>query len=47
MQLGGSSSGGGQSAGADLGDVLSQLPADQQQQAASALGGGALPTGAR
>ena len=46
VQLGGSSSGSGQSAGADLGDVLSQLPADQQQQAASALGGGALPTGA-
>ena len=45
VQLGGSSSGGGQGAGADLGDVLSQLPADQQQQAASALGGGALPTG--
>lgn len=41
VQLGGSSS--GQSSGADLGDVLSQLPADQQQ-AASALGG-ALPTG--
>ncbi len=34
----------GQSSGADLGGVLSQLPADQQQQAASALGG-ALPTG--
>jgi HlyD family secretion protein len=46
VQLGGSSGGGGQGAGADLGDVLSQLPADQQQQAASALGGGALPTGA-
>jgi HlyD family secretion protein len=45
VQLGGSS-GGGQGAGADLGDVLSQLPADQQQQAASALGGGAVPTGA-
>ena len=45
VQLSGSSSGGGQG-GADLGDVLSQLPADQQQQAASALGGGALPTGA-
>jgi multidrug efflux pump subunit AcrA (membrane-fusion protein) len=46
VQLGGSSSGGGgQGAGADLGDVLSQLPADQQQQAASALGGGAPPTG--
>ena len=45
VQLGGSSSGGGQGAGADLGDVLSQLPADEQQQAASALGGGALPTG--
>ena len=44
VQLGGSS-GGGQS-GADLGGVLSQLPADQQQQAASALAGGALPTGA-
>ena len=43
VQLGGSSSGSGQS-GAGLGDVLSQLPADQQQ-AASALGGGALPTG--
>jgi HlyD family secretion protein len=42
VQLGGSSS--GQSSGADLGGVLSQLPADQQQQAASALGG-ALPTG--
>lgn len=41
VQLGGASS--GQSSGADLGDVLSQLPADQQQ-AASALGG-ALPTG--
>jgi multidrug efflux pump subunit AcrA (membrane-fusion protein) len=41
LGAGGSS---GQS-GADLGDVLSQLPADQQQQAASALGGGALPTG--
>jgi HlyD family secretion protein len=41
VQLGGSSS--GQSSGGDLGDVLSQLPADQQQ-AASALGG-ALPTG--
>jgi len=41
VQLGGTS---GQSSGADLGDVLSQLPADQQQQAASALGG-ALPTG--
>ena len=46
VQLGGSSGGGGQGAGADLGDVLSQLPADQQQQAASALGGGAVPTGA-
>ena len=46
VQLGGSSSGGGQGAGAGLGDVLSQLPADQQQQAASALGGGARPTGA-
>jgi HlyD family secretion protein len=44
VQLGGTS-GGGQSGGADLGDVLSQLPADQQQQATSALGGGALPTG--
>ena len=42
VQLGGSSS--GQSSGTDLGDALSQLPADQQQQAASALGG-ALPTG--
>ena len=42
VQLGGSS--GGQSSGTDLGDALSQLPADQQQQAASALGG-ALPTG--
>jgi HlyD family secretion protein len=41
VQLGGS---GGQSGGGDLGGVLSQLPADQQQQAASALGG-ALPTG--
>jgi HlyD family secretion protein len=45
VQLSGSSSGGGQGGGADLGNVLSQLPADQQQQAASALGGGALPTG--
>ena len=44
VQLGGSGGGSGQS-GAGLGDVLSQLPADQQQQAASALGGGALPTG--
>jgi HlyD family secretion protein len=43
VQLGGSGSS-GSSSGADLGDVLSQLPADQQQQAASALGG-ALPTG--
>ncbi len=43
VQLGGSGS--GQGGGADLGGVLSQLPADQQQQAASALGG-ALPTGA-
>jgi len=42
VQFGGSS--GGQSSGTDLGDALSQLPADQQQQAASALGG-ALPTG--
>jgi len=42
VQLGSSSS--GQSSGTDLGDALSQLPADQQQQAASALGG-ALPTG--
>jgi HlyD family secretion protein len=45
VQLGGSGGGSGQSGGAGLGDVLSQLPADQQQQAASALGGGALPTG--
>jgi HlyD family secretion protein len=43
VQLGGSGSGG--QSGSDLGDVLSQLPADQQQQAASALGGGALPSG--
>jgi multidrug efflux pump subunit AcrA (membrane-fusion protein) len=43
VQLGGNGSS-GQGGGTDLGDVLSQLPADQQQQAASALGG-ALPTG--
>jgi multidrug efflux pump subunit AcrA (membrane-fusion protein) len=42
VQLGGATGGGSQGAG--LGDVLGQLPADQQQQAASALGG-ALPTG--
>lgn len=46
VQLGGSGSGSGGSAqsGSDLGAALSQLPADQQQQAASALGG-AAPTG--
>jgi multidrug efflux pump subunit AcrA (membrane-fusion protein) len=44
VQLGGSS-GSGQGGSADLGDVLSQLPADEQQQATSALGGGAVPTG--
>jgi HlyD family secretion protein len=44
VQLGGGPAPSG--SGSDLGDVLSQLPADQQQQAASALGGGAAPTGA-
>ena len=45
VQLGGSGSGSGSAqSGSDLGAVLSQLPADQQQQAASALGG-AAPTG--
>jgi HlyD family secretion protein len=43
VQLGGGTS--SPQSGSDLGDVLSQLPADQQQQATSALGG-ALPTGA-
>jgi multidrug efflux pump subunit AcrA (membrane-fusion protein) len=42
VQLGGGSA--ASSGSGDLGDVLSQLPADQQQQAASALGG-AAPTG--
>jgi multidrug efflux pump subunit AcrA (membrane-fusion protein) len=45
VQLGGSSGGSGQTGGGDLGAVLSQLPEDQQQQAASALGSGALPSG--
>jgi HlyD family secretion protein len=43
VQLGGGTAPSG--SGSGLGDVLSQLPADQQQQAASALGAGALPTG--
>jgi HlyD family secretion protein len=43
VQLGGGTS--PSRSGSDLGDVLSQLPADQQQQATSALGG-APPTGA-
>jgi multidrug efflux pump subunit AcrA (membrane-fusion protein) len=43
VQLGGGPAPAG--GGSDLGGVLSQLPADQQQQAASALGGGAVPTG--
>jgi len=43
VQLGGATA--GQAGGADLGGVLSQLPADQQQ-AASALGGGLPSAGA-
>jgi multidrug efflux pump subunit AcrA (membrane-fusion protein) len=47
VQLGGSGTGSGTSSatGSDLGGVLSQLPADQQQQAASALGGAAATGG--
>ena len=45
VQLGGSGAAPAQSS-TDLGGVLSQLPADAQQQAASALGGGAASSGA-
>jgi RND family efflux transporter MFP subunit len=43
VQLGGTTA--AASSSTDLSGVLSQLPADQQQQAASALGGGSVPTG--
>jgi multidrug efflux pump subunit AcrA (membrane-fusion protein) len=46
VQLGGSGAAPAQSSGTDLSGVLSQLPADAQQQAASALGGGAASGGA-
>jgi HlyD family secretion protein len=46
VQLGGDTPAGAGSTGTDLGGVLSQLPADAQQQAASALGGGAASSGA-